>query len=665
MIRKPGRRISPANPEKSTLTVVICSTGMSKGLAELVTELCSASGPELHEVLLVHNGPDVPASAYGSLTRLQRVRALRSAPGLANARNEGLAAVSTEIVAFLDHDVVLSEGWAAAVVDCFAMNADAAVIGGEVELQFPAPKPRWLDGIIEASLSSQRFVRKFQTMQTGEFLVGANIAFRTEHIRLVGGFPSYLGRVGFALLSNEEIVPQSRLSELGFRRLGTTLFSVKAPVPSERLTKQWLTRRFAWQAVSDSLATAFESSSQRSGLGDDGSPATSVELIRVRALVQGLLDGVSKDEGNEAILWHRRQPDQDTRQRTRGGFRLVEFEVGGHVRLAHRLREILDGRLTILQGNPWVMDSSSTRDLLLTEVSRALRAGERVLVVTADPLIRLAGEGLLEDMHDLDSSDSLQLLVHRPVTAHPSDPQAYIRRTPSGISFLPEIVTRKLLLGPRPLRTLGHPIIGTSKRTLSRRRAKSLMGVPGNARLTASIGSHSSKNIDGFLDSLPTLAAFDLSAHFLFMGGATEEQIARLTGLSASLPGRITNLLRTPADEFHFETWLDTELDIAFQAADVGVILPAKGDYFPSSALEHFRLGNPVMIPSAISWASQWHDDQMAFLYNIQQSDSVFEAYKLSGGYERKAQLRRAVLVPHRDGNVAKRISEIFTNGDR
>ncbi len=322
------------------LTVVIAVVGVSNDLLRLVRLLVEGSGQELKEVLLVHNGTESPGLRYQSALRMGAVRLVLSPPGLANARNAGLVETRTELLAFLDHDVKVSQNWSTHLVQAFTKYPTASVIGGEVNLIWPDQKPTWLDSVMEASLSAQSFAREFTVMEAGQFLVGANLAFRSAHLRLVGGFPSYLGRVGRTLLSNEELVPQMKMDLLGLTRLGTRTFSVDAPVQRERLTRNWLIRRFAWQAVSDELSDAFDEPLRPADLGSDTLPIDSFALTEIRATVRSLLRGAETSRAPVEAGSSRRSTQSDHRKRAFTLRKVLVKVVRRNTRLLKLLRKV-------------------------------------------------------------------------------------------------------------------------------------------------------------------------------------------------------------------------------------------------------------------------------------------------------------------------------------
>jgi O-antigen biosynthesis protein len=158
------------------------------------------------EVIVVENRPSgsgvaaALAACHGDDSRVRYLEEPR--PGVSRARNRGLAAVRSEIVAFVDDDVLVDADWLANIVLAFAENHEASCVTGLIlplELEWPAQ--RWIEQYGGFSKGFDRVIFDESTREVdplfpylcGGFGSGANAAFRTNVLRRLGGFDVVLG----------------------------------------------------------------------------------------------------------------------------------------------------------------------------------------------------------------------------------------------------------------------------------------------------------------------------------------------------------------------------------------------------------------------------------------------------------------------------------------
>jgi succinoglycan biosynthesis protein ExoM len=128
-------------------SVVICTYNRPQMLAAAVAScLRDATRTGLtFEIVIADNSPDGHAEPLvcqlaGSAVPVRRVAA--SPPNISIARNAGLRAARGPLVAFMDDDLQLHDGWLDAFVATMnATGADAAV--GPVRADFPSGPPSW------------------------------------------------------------------------------------------------------------------------------------------------------------------------------------------------------------------------------------------------------------------------------------------------------------------------------------------------------------------------------------------------------------------------------------------------------------------------------------------------------------------------------------------
>ncbi len=140
-------------------------------------------------------------------------------PGLSGARNTGIGATTSEIVAFLDDDAKARPDWIEGLIDAYGAP-DVAAVGGHAQPGWPDQvAPSWFPAefgwVVGCSYTGQP-----STLATVRNPIGCNMSFRREIFDLVGLFSSSIGRVGKRPVGCEETelclrlkqaLPQSRI----------------------------------------------------------------------------------------------------------------------------------------------------------------------------------------------------------------------------------------------------------------------------------------------------------------------------------------------------------------------------------------------------------------------------------------------------------------------
>jgi glycosyltransferase involved in cell wall biosynthesis len=117
------------------------------------------------------------------------VRLLRSGwPGTSRARNLGARAAPGEAVAFVDDDVRVAPGWAAAVRECLDDHPDAAFITGRITV--PAHQR---DAHRPVAVADHDVPLEFAGTGTAVLGHGANVIVRRQPFEAVGGFDESFG----------------------------------------------------------------------------------------------------------------------------------------------------------------------------------------------------------------------------------------------------------------------------------------------------------------------------------------------------------------------------------------------------------------------------------------------------------------------------------------
>ncbi len=243
-------------PAPPTVTVVVCTYNRYQYLAALLAKLEVQNAYFSYEIMIVDNSDDETAKAefYTKVQLPAMARVLPSSPpGLSRARNIGLQAAKGDYIAFIDDDAEPSLDWLREIVGVFEQYHDAAVVGGPIFPIWPIDRPGWIPAKHQGCLTVLHYGDERKPLEYG-YVYGANICFRVDALRAIGGFREQLGRQGTAaLLSNEEAQVQDELRKRGYSICYAPKAGVFHHVHEERIHRGWFRRRMSWQAVSDVL----------------------------------------------------------------------------------------------------------------------------------------------------------------------------------------------------------------------------------------------------------------------------------------------------------------------------------------------------------------------------------------------------------------------------
>ena len=237
------------------LTVVVCTHDRPEDLGRCLQALADCdAGVDVVVVDSASNPPcsSLVASFAGSISALTYL--YEPQPGLSRARNAGLRAATTELVAFVDDDAVVARDWAQRIAAPFA-DETVACVGGRCEPAFASARPRWLSDRLLQYAGITRFREAREARQRRDYPFGANVAFRRGPLLHAGGFSERLGRTSRTLLSGEESLAIDRLREAGWRVWLEPSAVVEHTVAADRCTSRYYWRRLWWQGVTRARAS--------------------------------------------------------------------------------------------------------------------------------------------------------------------------------------------------------------------------------------------------------------------------------------------------------------------------------------------------------------------------------------------------------------------------
>ena len=126
-------------------------------------------------------------------------------PGVSYARNRGLREAQAPLVAFIDDDERVNEGFLRAYLEFFETRPGAVVAGGRIVAEYPGGRPAWMSKWVEMPIANPMdFGDAVRPFPAGRVPGGGNMAFRRAGLEGFGGFDPSLGRANGELIGGEE-----------------------------------------------------------------------------------------------------------------------------------------------------------------------------------------------------------------------------------------------------------------------------------------------------------------------------------------------------------------------------------------------------------------------------------------------------------------------------
>jgi cellulose synthase/poly-beta-1,6-N-acetylglucosamine synthase-like glycosyltransferase len=193
-----------------SVTVVIC-TRDRPALLERCLAAVNRLDPAPHKVVVIDNSVG-NNETFQVAARLGARYAIEPVRGLSRARNRGLRECDTDLVAFLDDDVIPEPEWLGLLLVPFADEQTGATTGSVITPE--SQNPGALEQSSRALTNQDRLW--FEIATFGGLGFGANMAFRKSFLPLQAFFDERLGR-GAPFEGGEESYAFAWLLSRGFR----------------------------------------------------------------------------------------------------------------------------------------------------------------------------------------------------------------------------------------------------------------------------------------------------------------------------------------------------------------------------------------------------------------------------------------------------------------
>jgi GT2 family glycosyltransferase len=275
-----------------TVAVVVCAyTGERwSDIRDGLNALSGQTRPPDDVILVIDHNEPLEQRAREELSGLLpglRIVSSTGVPGVSGARNTGIAATASEIVAFLDDDARPEPEWLAELTAPF-QNPDVWITGGRALPGWPTRRPGWwpeeFDWIVGSSYRGLP-----TTTAPVRNVFGATMAIRREAFVAAGTFREGVGRVGKNALGCEETELCIRLRQA---RPEAQVVYVPASVVTHRVSRDRVSvRYFLTRCYAEGRSKALI----RRTVGTDAT--ASERTYATRVLTGGVLRGL-RDTGS-------------------------------------------------------------------------------------------------------------------------------------------------------------------------------------------------------------------------------------------------------------------------------------------------------------------------------------------------------------------------------
>jgi len=176
------------DPRRATLAVCVVTYERPLFLRRCLDSLMGDEA-QIDEVVVVDaSSADDGVALARVYPSVQYVHAPHLAGWMTRSRNEALRWVRSDVVAFLDDDVVVSDGWASALRSAFV--PDVSAVAGRTRNGLPGEDEydRPIGRLLVDGTLTDGFAARANGPLRVDHGIGANMAFRREVLAALGGF---------------------------------------------------------------------------------------------------------------------------------------------------------------------------------------------------------------------------------------------------------------------------------------------------------------------------------------------------------------------------------------------------------------------------------------------------------------------------------------------
>lgn len=198
-------RMAEVSADGPGVSVIVCTRDRPDQLSRMLASLRHVVHRRL-EVIVVDNAPssDATKKLCDDFDGLRWRYVLEPRAGLSRARNRGIAEATQDILAFVDDDERVDPLWVTSLAECFASESEVGAVSGlvlpaelrtQAQVQFEQFGGHSKGRGFQPQVFDRDYLREIQSplYPLPPFGVGANMAFRMQALREIGGFDTALG----------------------------------------------------------------------------------------------------------------------------------------------------------------------------------------------------------------------------------------------------------------------------------------------------------------------------------------------------------------------------------------------------------------------------------------------------------------------------------------
>lgn len=274
----------------NNFSVVVCAYTQDRWdqMSAALESLRAQSVPP-HEIILVidHNRPlfERARETFNEVLVIEN----SEGQGLSGARNTGIAAASSEFIAFMDEDAAASPDWLERLSAAY-QDQDVVGAGGSIVSRWVAGRPGWFpqefDWVVGCTYRGMPV-----NVSPVRNLIGCNMSFRRMVFEEIGGFREGIGRIGTVPLGCEETELCIRVKQRWphSRFVYEPLAQVTHCVPDNRAALSYFLSRCHSEGISKALVSSLVGS-------DDGLNTERSYVLRTlpRGIFRGFVDAFAR-----------------------------------------------------------------------------------------------------------------------------------------------------------------------------------------------------------------------------------------------------------------------------------------------------------------------------------------------------------------------------------